>query len=135
MNHANNISISCDCESSSYPLKTKRYVRMLTLSDNPAMIKEYISLHSKERSWKIIRDGIRSVGILEMELFIYETSVCMVIETPADLDLDTAMEKLAVLPRQQEWEDLVSAVQNSDSGKTSAEKWHPMKQFFHLYKP
>jgi L-rhamnose mutarotase len=119
--------------STSYPFKTKRYFKTLTLADNPELIKEYKSLHSKEKSWKIIRDGIRSVGILEMELFIYGTTVCMVMETAADFDLDSAMLKLAGLPKQQEWENLVSAAQNSASGKTSADKWHLMERFFYLY--
>lgn len=117
----------------SYPFKTKRYVKTLTLADDPALIQEYKSLHSEERSWKIIRDGIHGVGILEMELYIYETTVCMIIETPADLDLDKAMEELAALPKQQEWEDYVSGVQKSETGKTSADKWHLMERFFHLY--
>lgn len=119
--------------SKSYPFATKRYFKTLTLSDDPKLIEEYKSLHSKERSWQIIRDGIRSVGILEMELFIYGTTVCMVMETPMDFDLDSAMDRLSKLPRQQEWEDLVSVVQNSSSGKTSADKWHLMERFFYLY--
>jgi L-rhamnose mutarotase len=119
--------------SNCYPFKTKRYIKTLTLANDPTLINEYKSLHSEERSWKIIRDGIRSVGILEMELFIYETTVCMIIETPIDLDLDLAMKKLAELPKQQEWEDLVSSVQKSEVGKTSADKWHLMERFFHLY--
>lgn len=32
-----------------------------------------------------------------MELFIYETTVCMVMETPIDFELNSAMDKLAKL--------------------------------------
>lgn len=119
--------------SKSYPFKTKRYFKTLTLADDPKLIEEYKLLHSKEKSWKVIRDGIRSVGILEMELFIYGTTVCMVMETALDFNLESAMEKLSTLPKQQEWEDLVSVVQNASAGKTSADKWHLMERFFYLY--
>lgn len=119
--------------SKKYPFRTKRYFKTLSLANDPELIKEYRSLHSKERSWQIIRDGIRSVGILEMELFIYETTVCMVMETPIDFELNSAMDKLAKLQQQQEWEDLVSTLQNSKAGKTSADKWHLMERFFYLY--
>mgnify|MGYP000966414577 CR=1 FL=1 len=112
---------------------TKRYCQTLSLRDNPELIAEYKSLHSEEKSWKVIRDGIRSVGIIEMEMYIYGTTVCMIVDTSLDFDWDSAMKKLATLPRQQEWEDTVAQVQNSLKGATSAEKWHLMERFFYLY--
>lgn len=47
---------------------TKRYCQTLKLKDNEEGIKKYIELHSEEKQWKEIRDGIREVGILEMEI-------------------------------------------------------------------
>ena len=44
----------------------KRYVQTMDLKDDPALIAEYRRRHSREESWKEIRDGIREVGILEM---------------------------------------------------------------------
>lgn len=40
-----------------------------------------------------------------MEIYILDTRLFMIVETALDFDWDTAMERLATLPRQQEWED------------------------------
>ena len=79
--------------------------------DKPELIAEYKLRHSKEKIWPEILEGIRSVGILEMEIYILGTRLFMIVETPLDFDWDSAMEKLAGLPRQQEWEDYMSIFQ------------------------
>lgn len=119
--------------SKNYGIPTKRYCQTLSLRDDPKLIAEYRSLHSKENAWKEIIEGIRSVGILEMEMYIFGTTVCMIVETPLDFDWKKAMEMLATLPRQQEWENVVSVMQGAAGNATSAEKWHLMEKFFYLY--
>lgn len=64
--------------------------------------------HSQAEVWPEIIAGIREVGILEMEIYILENRLFMIVETPLDFEWDTAMEKLAGLPRQAEWEDYMS---------------------------
>ena len=68
-----------------------------------------------------------------MEIYLRDTRLFMILETPADLDLEAAMERLATLPRQQEWEDYMSVFQLTKPGASSAEKWQPMERVFHLY--
>ena len=68
----------------SYSVPTKRYCQTLSLKDNPALIAEYRKIHSRAESWPEIREGIRSVGILEMEMYICGTQVFMIVETPLD---------------------------------------------------
>ena len=121
-----------------YPLKeyhqpVKRYVQTMDLKDDPALIAEYRRRHSREESWQEIRDGIREVGILEMEIYILGTRLVMIVETPLDFDWDTAMARLATLPRQQEWEDYMAAFQDCAEGSTSDEKWQMMDRMFYLY--
>lgn len=111
----------------------KRYCRTMDLRNNPELIAEYKLRHSKEKIWPEILEGIRSVGILEMEIYILGTRLFMIVETPLDFDWDSAMEKLAVLPRQQEWEDYMSIFQCSELGSTSSEKWQPMERMFYMY--
>ena len=111
----------------------KRYCRTMDLRDNPDLIAEYRLRHSKEKIWSEILEGIRSVGILEMEIYILGTRLFMIVETPLDFDWDSAMERLAGLPRQQEWEDYMSIFQCSEPGNTSSEKWQPMERMFYLY--
>ena len=117
-----------------YEHPIKRYCQTLDLRDNPKLIAEYRKLHSEKYSWKEIRDGIRQVGILEMEIYILGTRLFMIVETPTDFEWDKSMAKLATLPRQKEWENLVAEFQSVERGKTSSEKWKLMERIFYLYK-
>lgn len=80
-----------------------------------------------------IGEGIRAVGILEMELYILGTRLVMIVDMPDELDWDEVMARLAKLPRQAEWEDHVAQFQSCAKGSTSDEKWQMMERIFHLY--
>lgn len=114
-------------------VRTKRFVQTLTLNSNEEARREYIKWHSQEYSWKEVRDGIREVGILEMEIYILGNMLVMIVDAPADFDWDKAMAKLATLPRQAEWEAFVSQFQGCSSEATSDEKWQMMERIFYLY--
>lgn len=116
-----------------YDGPVKRYCQTLDLKDNPGLIEQYIRCHSQEEAWPEIREGIRAVGILEMEIYILDSRLFMIVETPLDFEWSTAMEKLASLPRQTEWESFVSRFQASDPKATSAQKWKLMDRMFYLY--
>ena len=111
----------------------KRYVQTLDLRDDPDMIREYQKWHSKEFHWKEIREGIKAVGILEMEIYILGTRLVMIVETPDDFDWKTAMDKLATMPRQAEWEAFVAKLQGCRADARSDEKWQMMERMFYLY--
>ncbi len=113
--------------------KTKRYVQFLEISNDPELIAQYRKWHSEEYSWKEIRDGIREVGILEMELYIIGNRLAMIVDTPADFNWQEAMSRLATLPRQAEWEAFVSKFQGCAADARSDEKWQPMERIFYLY--
>lgn len=111
----------------------KRYCQTLDLRDNPELIAEYRRRHSQEHIWKEVPEGIRQVGILEMEIYLLDTRLFMIVETPMDFDWDTAMARLGTLPRQAEWEDYMAEFQLVKAGMSSAEKWQLMERIFHLY--
>lgn len=111
----------------------KRFCRTMDLKNDAALIAEYVSRHSKEKAWPEIRAGIRSVGILEMEIYIWDNRLFMIVEAPINFDWESAMTKLATLPRQQEWEDVMSIFQKCKEGDLAEEKWRMMRRIFHLY--
>jgi|UniRef100_UPI003564DF71 L-rhamnose mutarotase len=117
-----------------YKVPVKRYCQTMDLKDNPELIAEYVKRHSEAEAWPEIRAGIREVGILEMEIYILGTRLFMIVETPLDFDWETAMARLATLPRQAEWEAYMSIFQQADATATSAEKWQLMDRIFYLYK-
>ena len=112
-----------------YKVPVKRYCQTMDLKDNPELIAEYVKRHSEAEAWSEIRDGI-----LEMEIYILGTRLFMIVETPLDFDWETAMARLATLPRQAEWEAYMSIFQQADATATSAEKWQLMDRMFYLYK-
>ena len=116
-----------------YPVATKRYVQWLELESDEVAIREYRRLHSEGVQWKEIRDGIRQVGILEMEIYISGNCLVMIVDAPEDFDWDKSMAQLATLPRQAEWESVVGKFQKCGKGATSDEKWHMMERMFYLY--
>lgn len=116
-----------------YSGPVKRYCQTLSLRDDPELIREYCRLHSPEFQWREIREGIRSVGIIEMEIYLLDSTLFMIVETPLDFDWDEAMTRLASLPRQAEWEATVAAFQLCRPGSTSSEKWRLMRRIFYLY--
>ena len=113
--------------------RVKRYVQFLEISDDPELMEQYRKWHSEEYHWKEIRDGIRQVGILEMEIYMMGNKLVMIVDTPADFQWEEAMNRLASLPRQAEWEAFVSKFQGCAADARSDEKWQPMERMFRLY--
>ena len=113
--------------------KIKRYVQFLEISDDPELIAQYRKWHSQEYNWQEVRDGIREVGILEMEIYLLGSRLVMIVDAPVDFRWSEAMKRLATLPRQTEWEALVSKFQGCRPDARSDEKWQPMERIFRLY--
>ena len=113
--------------------KLKRYVQFLEINDDPELIAQYRYWHSEEHHWREIREGIRAVGILEMEIYMLGNRLVMIVDAPADFNWQEAMDRLATLPRQTEWEAFVSRFQGCSANARSEEKWQPMERMFRLY--
>ena len=113
--------------------RVKRYVQTLDLRDDPEVIREYRKWHSEEFHWKEIREGIKAVGILEMEIYILGTRLVMIVDAPEDFDWTAAMNRLATLPRQAEWEAFAAKLQGCRTDARSDEKWQMMERMFRLY--
>lgn len=117
-----------------YSFETKRYCQTLDLKDDPHLISEYISKHSEEQFSEEIMEGMRKVGILDMDIYISGNKLFMIVETRLDFDWESAFKKLASLSGQQEWEDTVSVFQHAKEGASSSEKWQLMDRIFRIYK-
>ena len=113
-------------------METKRYCLTLDLVDDPELIQLYKKYHSPEGIWPEIPQGIKSVGITRMDIYLLGTRLFMILEMPESVDRDEAMAKLATLPRQDEWEATVGKCQLCDPNATSSGKWQLMEQIFTL---
>lgn len=115
-----------------YTQQVKRYCQVLDLIDDPSLVAAYVEAHDLNNHWKEILEGIRAVGILEMEIYLNGSRLVMIVETGLDFEWETAFSQLATMPRQAEWEEKMSFFQLSE-GQTSADKWQLMDRVFHLY--
>ena len=110
----------------------KRYCKTLQLEDNDQLIEEYKKVHAPGAAWPEITQGMKEVGIIDMEIYIYETQLFMIMDTVADFDHDEAMKILALKPRQAEWEAHVSRFQKTSEEATADEKWQMMDRIYKL---
>lgn len=108
----------------------QRFVQALDLVDSEESIKEYCRIH--DEIWHEITEGIHSVGIGRMDIYLLGNRAVMIVELPDGIDFDEAMAKLATLPRQQEWENYVAKYQQCDPDSTSSGKWKRMNRIFEL---
>ena len=110
----------------------KRFCKTLELKNDPKLIEEYISVHSKENKWPEIDQGMKDLGIIDMEIYIFGTRLFMIMDTLPDFDHEHDMAKLAKEPLQKEWEQFVSKFQVSSLNDTANEKWRLLERIYSL---
>jgi L-rhamnose mutarotase len=110
----------------------KRYCKTLQLENDPALIEEYKKIHAMGAAWPEITQGMKEVGIIDMEIYLAGTTVFMIMDAAKDFDHVEAMKKLAALPRQGEWEAFVSKYQKCSTRASAEEKWQLMERIFKL---
>jgi L-rhamnose mutarotase len=110
----------------------KRYCKTLSLKDDVQLIEAYKKVHAPGVAWPEITQGMREVGIIDMEIYILGTILFMIMDTVSDFDHDQAMAELAKKPRQSEWEAYVSKFQKTSSHSTANEKWQLMERIYKM---
>ena len=113
-------------------MKFKRYCKTLKLYDDPELIEKYKKAHGIGQVWPEIEQGMKEVGIIDMEIYCHGTTLFMIMDTVEDFDHDKAFEALAKLPRQAEWEALMSQFQMSSADASADEKWQLMDRIYEL---
>ncbi|MBN1791377.1 MAG: L-rhamnose mutarotase [Bacteroidales bacterium] len=110
----------------------KRFCKTLELRNDPELIAAYKRVHADDVLWPEIMQGIREVGIIDMEIYIAGTRLFMIMDTVPDFDHEKAMAELAEKPRQKEWEAYVSSFQQTSANATADEKWQMIERIFKL---
>jgi L-rhamnose mutarotase len=109
----------------------KRYCKTLQLRDDAGLIAAYRQAHAAGATWPEITQGMREVGILDMEIYLLGTQLFMIMDTAPDFDHDAAMQVLATKPRQAEWEAYVATFQQT-AATTAEAKWQLMDRIYKL---
>jgi L-rhamnose mutarotase len=110
----------------------KRYCKTLELENDPALIEAYKKVHAPGAAWPEISQGMREVGITDMEIYISWKQALHDYGNCSDFDHDNAMKELSQKPRQQEWETYVSQFQKTSSDAAAADKWQLMERIYKM---
>lgn len=110
----------------------KRYCKTIELKNDPGLIEAYKKVHAPGAAWKEITQGMKEVGILDMEIYLLGNRLFMIMDTVPGFNHDQAMAELAGKPRQQEWETYVSRFQQTSPDASADEKWQLMERIFKL---
>lgn len=108
----------------------KRYCQTMDLYDDPELIAAYVAEHN--HVWEEVKEGFRTVGILDMQIYIYGTRLFMIMDTTDEFDFERDYTRLSTLPRQAEWEAHMSKYQKARPEDSPHEKWKLMKRIFKL---
>lgn len=114
------------------PPSFKRYCKTLSLQADAALLAAYRQLHAPGAVWPEITQGMREVGILDMEIYLHGSHAVMIMDTVPDFDHDRALQVLATKPRQAEWEAVVAVCQQTSASASAAEKWQLMERIYKL---
>lgn len=113
-------------------MEYKRYCKTMELRDNAELIAAYKKAHAKGAVWPEVTQGMKDVGILDMEIYLLGTRLFMTMDTVADFDHDRDMAELATKPRQSEWEAHMSQFQDTSAEATADQKWQLMERIFKM---
>ncbi len=113
-------------------MEYKRYCKALKLEEDQQLIEEYKKVHAPGAAWPEITQGMREVGIIDMEIYLLGNQLFMIMDTVPDFDHDAAMKELADKPRQSEWEAYVSRFQKTSADASADEKWQLMERIYKL---
>ena len=104
----------------------------MELRNNPELIEAYKMAHAKGTVWPEITQGLKEVGIINMEIFLLATKLFMIMDTVVNFDHDKEMNALAEKPRQREWEAHMAQFQDAQKEATADQKWQQMERIFKL---
>jgi L-rhamnose mutarotase len=110
----------------------KRYCKTMELLNDAALIEAYKKAHAKGAAWPEITQGMKEVGILDMEIYLHGTKLFMIMDTVDDFDHDKAMAELAKKPLQSEWEAHMAQFQDASSEATADQKWQLMERIYKM---
>ena len=110
----------------------KRFCKTLSLKNDPQLIADYKKVHAAGAAWPEITQGMRDVGILDMEIYLIGNRLFMIMDTVPNFDHEKAMTALASKPRQSEWEAYVAKFQQTSAEASADEKWQLMERIYKM---
>jgi L-rhamnose mutarotase len=109
-----------------------RHCLTLDLQDDPAKIAEYKRYH--EKIWPEIRDSLFDAGVTNMEIYLKDTRMFMIMDVADDFSFEKKAAMDAGNPKVLEWEAVMANFQAVPPGASPVRRWQPMEKVFDLSK-
>lgn len=110
--------------------KLNRLCYACDLKDDPKLIAEYKAYHKS--IWPEIEKSMKDAGIINMEIYLYENRLFMIMEVSESFDAEVKMKMDKGNSKVQEWESLMWNYQEALPSAKYGEKWLPAEQIFKL---
>ena len=109
----------------------KSLAMTLDLIEDPEVIEKYKAFHREV--WPEVIDGLRSIGIARMSIFLLGARMFMYLEVPDDFDLATDFQRYTdSSPKAKEWDELMRNFQCRAPGAKEDEWWASMEEVFDI---
>lgn len=121
------------CNSSSKtPVVYKTMVYTTDLVNEPALIKVYDSMHSKNGIWPELKKANLASGIHEIKIYRVDNRLFMMVTVPADAD-PSRMDSLylGADKKIEVWNKMMSNFQRALPGVDTTKKWSSMELIHH----
>jgi L-rhamnose mutarotase len=109
---------------------SRRYCLTLDLKDDPSLIAEYKRYH--EHIWPEITASLRESGILDAEIYLLGTRLCMILEVEDHFSFAAKMKADLANEKVRDWEALMWKFQKPLLQAKPGEKWLLMERIFKL---
>jgi len=113
-------------------MRTKRLCFSCDLKDDPQLIAEYKQYHAAGNAWPEINQSIKDAGIVDMQIYLTENRMFMIMEVDKTFDPEKKAKMDAKNPKVQEWEKLMWKYQKGLPWAKEGEKWVQMEKVFQL---
>ncbi|MDT0677557.1 L-rhamnose mutarotase [Autumnicola musiva] len=101
------------------------------LKNDPELIKEYKEYHKKGNVWKEVLESIKTSGVLNMEIYLIDTRMFMIIDADDTFSLKEKRLMDAENEQVQKWETMMNKFQKIPNF-SNGEKWILMEKIFDL---
>lgn len=108
----------------------KRYCLTLDLKNDPNLIAAYKRYH--EHIWPEVKASLYEAGILEMEIYLFDTRMFMIMEVTDNYSFAAKAKADSENPKVREWEQLMGTFQQELPRAEPGEKWLLMEKVFQL---
>jgi L-rhamnose mutarotase len=106
----------------------KRYVLTLEIINDLALLQEYKRIHAIGQAWPEINNNMKTVGIKDMEIYLWGYRAFLIMDTRVDFDMQKDGERWSALPREKEWQEYVAKFQKVNPESKATEKWVGMEK-------